>query len=499
MPTECTTSVQDSHRTQRHESRSNAGDRREHGHHWDVATGGRTEHVELLEGRPQHGARAATEPAIEHRGIQRTEVDAGHHSVPPIKPSQTWLSTVQTTPHRRADEEVIVGSAVIGATGVVRPTGATELAVGHDRHPRAVLRQQRGEEQLQCGVEVTHQPCQVLRLAGVVVESVLARVDHPHSQVGVDQPSHHCQLLRQVIVRKGVDEDRRHLLPNIDDALDRCRNGVVPRPPPRRCACEVPHALVHPLLLAVIVVVRVATKANSPLRNRDASLVDTDEMQRETLPHGCRTKRVVAVEAVQPTPHPAAVGYAVAGPAVHPQGHRGEVAEVGVWVSNALHDCDLAGVVERLEVGQVGVQTDLRVQVQRLVCRNCDIAVLVVIETVGVRHNDVETVAATELAHQNQDPFVVTDRCGGERLAQVTRKQVGGEGLAEATHHRSRANAPAHHLQEPSAVHAEPVGSRVGNRVGRRNGEQPEGVGGGDIWVDHSSPSFRPRGIQGSS
>ena len=162
------------------------------------------------------------------------------------------------------------------------------------------------------------------------------------------------------------------------------------------------------------------------------------------------------------------------------------MAEIRVGVSDAFDDRELSRIPELLEHGEFRVEPGRCVDRERVLRADGQAAVLSVVELVVDRHDGVEAVVATEHADDDQDAVVGTRRPGRpHRRVEAGQRQI--EQRARGSGERASPDAEPDELEEAATV--EGVGIGVGHL------EVAEGVGGGDVGVEHD----QARCISGAS
>ncbi|HEX4904454.1 MAG TPA: hypothetical protein VFU93_03305 [Acidimicrobiales bacterium] len=151
--------------------------------------------------------------------------------------------------------------------------------------------------------------------------------------------------------------------------------------------------------------------------------------------------------AVEPASQPAGRGMGLGRLTGHPPGHGGEVAHVGLQVTDALEEGHLAGLVPRRQLGQVRVQADALGDGQRGALLDGERASLVAVEAVVDRDHRVQPVVPTGHEHEHEHAVVGSDR----------RRRLGHVGQPRRQD-RGRAGGGDGRLQEPAARHGRAVG-----------------------------------------
>ena len=128
------------------------------------------------------------------------------------------------------------------------------------------------------------------------------------------------------------------------------------------------------------------------------------------------------------TAHPA-IFLAAVGRRSVPVGHGREVGVGRVFVAAAVHDGQLAFLVQALEAGHAGVQPEVIVKNAQAVLRQPDAGPRAVIGVVGIGHHGVEAVIAAR-EFQNDEDLAV-----GRRLC---RHVLGGAGQRGGQHAKAR-------------------------------------------------------------
>ncbi len=144
------------------------------------------------------------------------------------------------------------------------------------------------------------------------------------------------------------------------------------------------------------------------------------------------------------TAHPA-VRFAAVGRGGVPVGHRGEVRERRILVAAAVHDGELAALVEALETRHAGAEAEVVVDDAQLLARDAEIWPVLVVGVVGVGHQRVQAVVTARQLEHNQN-FPIRLGFGGEcgsRLAEQCHAQRRTRAHAHAAHARAQQIAPA--------------------------------------------------------
>ena len=362
---------------------------------------------------------------------------------------------------------------MIRAVRAVRGRRPTELRHRHQRHAASVLGRERRVERLDREVQVAQQVRVPVGLLLVVVEAVEADVEHAHADVRVDQLRRDCELLGEPAWRQRAGERRRDLGRDVELPGHRRRERVVPLSATWGRVRHPADAGVHPRVLGLH---RCAEQL--AWCDRDGATDGPHHVQRHGRVDrgrghvGCR--RGLPVE---PAADPAGAGSA-AEAAVHPDAHRREVREVRVRVADALHDGELAGIVQTLQVAELGVEPARPVEREDRRRRDGDVRSHRLVRRIGERHDGVEPVVAAVEHDDDEDPVGRADGSAGPCLGDVTEEAVTERADGHAAEH-----AHADGLEERPTRPAERSERAV---VHGRDGEEVLRVLCGDVGIEHS-------------